>query len=113
MPGISGWAGTARPTTASPAVTTLWADERIYYPLHAVPYTPARRLSGGKNDPAFRTKPQIAAALAGQAVEAGVTFRAVVADCAYGDLDPFRAELRTVGLPWVMALRARHGTWAY
>ncbi|MFD7446968.1 transposase [Streptomyces sp. NPDC059909] len=22
-------------------VTTLWADERVYYPLHAVPYTPA------------------------------------------------------------------------
>jgi SRSO17 transposase len=22
-------------------VTTVWADERIYYPLHAEPYTPA------------------------------------------------------------------------
>src|SRR5881296_3536511 len=25
-------------------VTTLWADERLYYPVHAVPYTPARAL---------------------------------------------------------------------
>ena len=49
------------------AVTTLWADERVYYRLHAVPYTPAGRLPGGRSDPAFRTKPQLAAALAGRA----------------------------------------------
>jgi SRSO17 transposase len=49
------------------AVTTLWADERVYYPLHVVPYTPAGRLPHGRSDPAFRTKPQLAAALAGQA----------------------------------------------
>jgi SRSO17 transposase len=32
-------------------VTTLWADERLYYPVHAVPYTPAHHFSRGKNDP--------------------------------------------------------------
>jgi SRSO17 transposase len=37
-------------------VTTVWADERIYYPVHAVPYTPARHFAKGKNDPEFRTK---------------------------------------------------------
>ena len=37
-------------------VTTVWADERVYYPVHAVPYTPARHFAKGKNDPAFRTK---------------------------------------------------------
>ena len=37
-------------------VTTVWADERLYYPVHAVPYTPARHFAKGKNDPAFRTK---------------------------------------------------------
>jgi len=26
-------------------VTTLWADERVYYPVHAVPYTPARHFA--------------------------------------------------------------------
>ena len=26
-------------------VTTVWADERLYYPVHAVPYTPARHLA--------------------------------------------------------------------
>ena len=37
-------------------VTTVWADERLYYPVHAVPYTPARHFAKGKNDPGFRTK---------------------------------------------------------
>ncbi|MGN9847552.1 IS701 family transposase [Nonomuraea sp. H19] len=94
-------------------VTTLWADERIYYPLHARPYTPARHFARGKNDAAFRTKWQIAVELAGRAVTAGIAFRAVLADCAYGDLDDFRGELRTAGLGWVVAVRPKHGTWAY
>jgi SRSO17 transposase len=29
------------------AVTSLWADARVYWPVHAVPYTPASRLPGG------------------------------------------------------------------
>ncbi|MER7690820.1 transposase [Streptomyces sp. NPDC097610] len=47
-------------------VTTCWADERVSYPLHAVPHTPAYHFPHGKNDPAFRTKQQIGAALAGR-----------------------------------------------
>ena len=42
------------------AVTTVWADERVYYPLHCAPYTPASRLPRGTADPAFQTKPQLA-----------------------------------------------------
>src|SRR5436309_14723935 len=68
------------------AVTTVWADERVYYPLHLRPYTPARRLPRGQAAPAFRTKPQLAAGLVDAAVAAGVPFRAIVADCFYGDL---------------------------
>jgi hypothetical protein len=30
------------------AVTSLWADERCYWPVHAVPYTPASRLPRGR-----------------------------------------------------------------
>src|SRR5262245_51024344 len=93
-------------------VTTLWADERVYYPVHAVPYTPARHFAKGKNDPGFRTKLAIGADLAVQAREAGFVFRAAVADCAYGDQDGFRAELAEAGLPFVMALRPRRGMWA-
>ena len=66
-------------------VTSLWTDARCYWPLHLVPYTPASRLAKGKNDPGFRTKPQLAAELVAAAQQAKVPFRAVVADCFYGD----------------------------
>jgi hypothetical protein len=36
----------------------------------------------------------------------------VAADSAYGDQDGFRGELAQAGLPFVMALRPRHGMWA-
>ena len=94
-------------------VTTLWADERVYYPVHAVPYTPARHFTKGRSDPGFRTKLAIGADLAVQARKAGFVFRAVVADSAYGDQDGFRGELAEAGLPFVMALKPRRGTWAY
>lgn len=68
-------------------VSTLWADERVCYPLHARPYTPARHFPRGTSDLGFRTKPQIAADLVRRAPAAGVAFRAVVADCAYDDHD--------------------------
>ncbi|WP_327348331.1 transposase [Streptomyces europaeiscabiei] len=94
-------------------VTTCWADENLSYPLHAVPYSPAHHFPKGKSDPGFRTKLQIAAELARTAKAAGVTFRAVAADCAYGDQDGFRRQLAAAGLPFVMALKPSHGTWAY
>jgi hypothetical protein len=37
----------------------------------------------------------------------------VCADSAYGDQDGFRGELAEAGLPFVMALKPRRGTWAY
>ena len=94
-------------------VTTVWADERLYYPVHAVPYTPARHFAKGKSDPGFRTKLAIGADLAVRARAAGFVFRAVAADSAYGDQDGFRGELAEAGLPFVMALKPRRGTWAY
>jgi SRSO17 transposase len=94
-------------------VTTLWADERIYYPVDAVPYTPARHFAKGKGDPAFRTKLAIGAELAVQARAAGFVFRAAVADSASGDQDGFRGELAEAGLPFVMGIKPRRGTWAY
>ncbi|GHD72340.1 hypothetical protein GCM10010317_082450 [Streptomyces mirabilis] len=78
-----------------------------------MPYTPAHHFPGGKNAPAFYTKLQIGAALARAAKTAGVVFRAVVADCAYGDHNAFRAELSDARLPFVMALKRGHGTWQY
>jgi len=94
------------------AVTTLWADERVYYPLHLQPYTPARRLPRGKADPAFRTKPQLAEELVAAAVAAGVPFRALVADCFYGDHEGFVEALDRADRPYVLALKPQKGMWA-
>ncbi|MFF4185444.1 IS701 family transposase [Streptomyces sp. NPDC001691] len=93
-------------------VTTVWTDGRVYYPLHAQPYTPAHHFTRGRADPGFRTKPQIAAALAARGKEAGFACRAVVADCAYSVSDDWYLALREARLPYVVHLRPHRGTWA-
>jgi SRSO17 transposase len=94
------------------AVTSLWADERVYWPVDVVPYTPASRLATGTRDPAFRTKPQQAAALVQAARRAGISFRAVVADCFYGDNTGFTEALGRADVAYVLAVKPRKGTWA-
>jgi hypothetical protein len=94
------------------AVTSLWADERCYWPVHAVPYTPASRLPGGERDPGFKTKPELAVELVEAAQQAGIGFRAVVADCAYGDNPGFTQTLGAARIPFVLALKPGKGTWA-
>jgi DDE superfamily endonuclease len=94
------------------AVTSLWADERVYWPVHVVPYTPAARLPGGERDPGFRTKPRLAVELVQAAREAGIEFRAVVADCFYGDNPGFTNALVAAKVRFVLALKPRKGTWA-
>src|SRR5829696_1484449 len=94
------------------AVTSLWADERVYWPVHAVPYTPASRLPGGERDPGFRTKPQLAVELVQAARAAGIEFQAVVADCFYGDNPGFTDALVAAKVPFVLALKPHKGTWA-
>jgi hypothetical protein len=75
-------------------VTTVWADERLYYPVHAVPPTPRRHFAKGKGDPGFRTKLAIGADLAVRARDAGFVFRAVTADSAHGDQARSDAAIR-------------------
>ncbi|HEV2734162.1 MAG TPA: IS701 family transposase [Longimicrobiaceae bacterium] len=94
------------------AVSSVWADAAVYYPVHVQPYTPACRLPKGKSDPAFRTKPQIAVELIDAALAAGFSFRAVVADCLYGEHAEFVGALWAAELPFVLALRAKRGRWA-
>src|SRR6266536_3581491 len=93
------------------AVTSLWADERVYWPVDVVPYTPAARLPMGNRDPAFRTKPQLAAALVQAARQAGIGFRAVVADCFYGDNEGFTQALGQAKVAYVLAVKPRKGAW--
>lgn len=93
------------------SVTSLWADERVYYPLEVEPYTPAHWFATGKADPAFRTKPEIALELVHQAVGAELAFRAVVADSFYGEHEGFCAGLHRLGVGYVLALKPSHTWW--
>jgi SRSO17 transposase len=93
------------------SVTSLWADEGVYYPLHVEPYTPAHHFAQGKADPQFRTKRQIAAELVRRALAAGIPCRAVVADSFYGEDEALRQELRARGLGYVLALQPSHCWW--
>jgi SRSO17 transposase len=80
--------------------------------LHVVPFTPGRWFPKGDQDPAYRTKPQLAVQLVEAALAAGVRFRAVVADCTYGESTAFEEALWSAELPYVLALRPSKGTWA-
>jgi SRSO17 transposase len=90
------------------SVTSLWADERVYYPLEVEPYTPESYFAKGKNDPHFRTKLKIALQLVQQAIEQGWLFRAVVADNFYGEDRGLKSGLREWKVPYVMALKPSH-----
>jgi hypothetical protein len=94
------------------SVSSAWADDRIYYPLHVEPYTPAKRLQKGRGDPAFRTKPQIAVELVESARAASIAFRAVVADCLYGENADFEGAMFKARVPYVLSLRPHKGRWA-
>jgi SRSO17 transposase len=94
------------------SVSSVWANERIYYPLHIEPYEPAERLPRGKSDPAFRTKPQIGVDLVDRAREAAIPFRAVVADNVYGESPNFEGELWKADVPYVLSLKPHKGRWA-
>jgi SRSO17 transposase len=86
------------------AVTSLWADERVYWPAHVTPYTPASRLAKGTCDPGFRTKPQLAVELVQATQQTGISFRAVVADCFYGDNVGFCESLGAAKVAYVLAV---------
>jgi SRSO17 transposase len=93
------------------SVHSLWADEGRYYPVEVEPYTPARWFAKGKSDPAFRTKPEIALEQVQRVLEAGVPFRAVVADSFYGENLGFVEGLEQLELGYVLALNPSHAWW--
>ncbi len=93
------------------SVSSLWADEHVYYPLEVEPYTPKHWFAQGTTDPAFRTKPQIAVDLVARAVNAQWPFRAVVADAFYGENETFHLGLRRLQVGFVVALKPSHAWW--
>src|SRR5215213_708238 len=93
------------------SVSSLWAEEGIYYPLEVEPYTPAHHFEGAKNDPRFRTKLKIAQQLVERSVALGVPFRAVVADSFYGEDEDFKHALSGLGVGYVLSLKDSHSWW--
>ena len=93
------------------SVTSLWADEQVYYPLEIEPYTPESYFAKGRNDPDFRTKLKIALQLVQQASQEGWPFRAMVADSFYGEDRGLRGGLQKLKVPYVMALKPSHAWW--
>jgi DDE superfamily endonuclease len=93
------------------SVTSLWADEGVYYPVDFEPYTPSHHFEGGKQDPAFRTKLKIASQLVELAVKRDIPFRAVVADSFYGEDWGFKGALEELGAGYVLALKPSHAWW--
>ena len=93
------------------SVTSLWADEGVYWPMDFEPYTPSHHFEGGKNDPGFRTKLKIASELVEMAVGRGSPFRAVVADSFYGEDEGFKRRLSELGAGYVLALKPSHAWW--
>ncbi len=93
------------------SVTSLWADERVYYPIDFEPYTPANYFEQGKQDPQFRTKRKIGVELVRRAVHMPIPFRAVVADSFYGEDRGFRQGLRALQVGYVLALKPSHAWW--
>ncbi|MCA1717470.1 MAG: IS701 family transposase [Actinobacteria bacterium] len=93
------------------SVTSLWADEGVYWPMDFEPYTPSQHFEGGKNDPQFRTKLKIASELVELAVQRSSPFRAVVADSFYGEDEGFKQRLSELDVGYVLALKPSHAWW--
>src|SRR5918995_3070124 len=93
------------------SVSSLWAEEGVYYPLEVEPYTPAHHFEGGTSDPRFRTKLKIASQLVEKAVEGSIPFKAVVADSFYGEDEGFKRSLSELGVGYVLALKPSHAWW--
>jgi hypothetical protein len=93
------------------SVSSLWADEGVYYPLEVEPYTPAHHFGGGKHDPQFRTKLKIARHLVERSVAMGVPFQAVVADSFYGEDRGFKRSLEELGVGYILSLKKSHCWW--
>ncbi|MCA1837534.1 MAG: IS701 family transposase, partial [Actinobacteria bacterium] len=93
------------------SVSSLWADEGVYYPLEVEPYTPEHHFEKGKADPKFRTKLKIAVELVERSIKMGIPFRAVVADSFYGEDEGFREGLRKLKVGYVLALKPSHSWW--
>jgi len=91
-------------------VTSLWADEGIYYPIDFEPYTPAHHFEKGEKDPGFARNSRWHC-ISQRAVQAAIPFRAIVADTFYGEDRSLRKAFRALHKAYVLALKPSHDWW--
>jgi hypothetical protein len=88
-----------------PTLTTLWTDERVYYPLHIQPYSPAEYIAEGTTAPGLRGRPDALVALVEGVRAMGIMFRAAVANCPQSECARLEEALRAAKVPYILALR--------
>lgn len=86
-------------------VTSHYADARCHWPVDLAPYVPDTWLPEGKEDPAFRTKIDLALELIEQGFARGLGVRAVVADNWFGCNRRFIKTLEQRERPYVVDLK--------
>lgn len=94
------------------AVTSVYADPAVYWPLHVQLYLPKEwtddparcRKAGVPEEVTFQTKPQIALKLLDEARRLNIPHQAVVVDAAYGSDAGFLEGLESRNEPYVVAV---------
>jgi SRSO17 transposase len=86
-------------------VTSHYADPERHWPVGISPFMPDVCFAGGKSDPQYRTKINIALGLIDDAVKRGIAFRHVVADSFYGSATYFIGTLEERGLKYVVDIK--------
>ena len=88
----------------APGGSRALIDRELYIPRKWAEDRERCRAAGIGDDVAFATKPQLAKAMIGRAVKAGVPFKWVAGDEAYGGNPGLREWLETEKIPYVLAV---------
>jgi hypothetical protein len=94
------------------AVSSHVFDGLRGYPLDIAQYLPPSTFEKGKEDPRFRTKPQLALELIDKCRERNLLPGLVLMDSGYGNGSEFLKEIESRGLKYVAALRKNRTVFA-
>ena len=93
---------------AVPGGARALIDRDLYVPRSWTADRDRCEAAGIPEDAGFATKPQLAQAMIGRAVAAGIPFAWFTADEAYGDNGPLRTWLEETGISYVLAVSCDH-----
>ncbi len=86
-------------------------DRRLYLPEEWCGDQERRREAGIPDEVQFQTKPQMALEMIQEATRAGVPYRWVTGDCAYGDYRSIRRWLEDEGKCYVLCISSKEYIW--